>query len=263
MKLSALALAPVAALLLNSAHADVIVANSADTGISYNASGNGLYQFQDVGNYENRIGELYDPGAEAYVIPFKLPTLAAGDVFTAANLQTQLYAIAGTPANADLAGLGTLVAPLVSASATVGLTDYYQGATPDPTATLIQSAYLTSSTPLRTSGTTGFVTNSTAGELALTAYLNAAYDGGAHAGDYVFLRVSYDVNQPTPNGNNAYELLTADAGGSLERPQINFTYGLAPTPPAGVPEPSSYMMLGMGVGVLLFMLRRQNFGARA
>ena len=60
------------------------------------------------GGYAARIGEYYSPGGEAYVIPFQLPTLPAGEVFVAADFRTQLFGESDdpTPANADLYGIG-------------------------------------------------------------------------------------------------------------------------------------------------------------
>ena len=148
-------------------------------------------------------------------------------------------------------------APLVTATPTITASDYYQGSAVDPTATLIQSSFLTPNSTVRTDANAGpFTDTSASGSTALTAFLNTAYAGGANAGDYVYLRLSYDVNQPTPDGNNAYAVLTSNAGGAEEKPQILFSSGLAQV--ANVPEPSSYLTLGAGIAALLFIQRRRK-----
>ena len=244
--------------MISPVRGQIIVADPAGEGVGFNASGSGLYTF-DSGDYQARIGELFAPGGSALVLAFQLPTLAAGQVFTSSTLQTQLYGITtdGSLGNADLYGLGTLASPLVTTTPTITSSDYYQGSAIDTSATLIQSSFLTPTSTVRTDATTGpFTDTSALGSVALTAYLNAAYAGGANAGDYVYLRVSYDINQPTPNGNDAYQLLTGNAGGPQEKPQILFTSG---TPSiSDVPEPSSSLLVCAGLAGLAFMFHRRT-----
>ncbi|MGB8355494.1 MAG: hypothetical protein WCD79_16470 [Chthoniobacteraceae bacterium] len=176
----------------------------------------------DPASYQSRVGEYFAPGGAAYVIPFLLPTLPAGEGFTTANLRMQLLSITneGNLAKADLYGIG------VRAAATVLPADYYQGQSDKAlTVTLIQAGFLTPQSAPRTDGDTGpFVTTNAEGDKALAQYLNKAYDHGKNAGKYVFLRVSYTAD-PIPDGNNAYALLTEDATGDNEKPVLKYTTG--------------------------------------
>jgi hypothetical protein len=56
-------------------------------------------------------------------------------------------------------------------------------------------------------GSGSTITTNEAGSKALAAYLNAAYNGGAGSGSWVFLRLSMDG---TPGGVNRYAINTAD-----------------------------------------------------
>jgi hypothetical protein len=209
-------------------------------------NGSGTITVEDTtgtGNYQSRIGEFFAPGGACYVMPFQLPTLAAGEVFTSADLRTQLYdrGNPGNLANADLYGIR------VSPSVSLLSTDYYQGPS-DAGSTLIQQNFLTPTSPLRTDANTGpFIQPTPTGDTALVSFLNTAYAGGANAGDYVFLRVSYD-DATIPAGNSFYALLTANAGGSNEPPLLTYTS-------AAVPEPTSIVVLAMGT---LALLRRRR-----
>jgi len=182
---------------------------------------------QDFASYQNRIGELHAPGGEAYILPVCLPTLPPGQQFKTVHFRVQLVGIskesgANTLGNADLYAIG------VRDTYKVLPTDYFQGPGPDPKATLLQANFLTPDSKVRTDPMTGpFAETSAAGDAALTKYFNDAYANGAHAGKYVFLRVSYDVD-PIPPGNNAYQVLTSAAGGDNEPPLITYTTGPAP-----------------------------------
>jgi hypothetical protein len=236
--------------------ADTLTLSANDTGIANDGSGN--LSLVDTTNYQVRIGEFFAPGGETYIMPFQLPTLAAGQAILTAQLQTQLFGLvdAGNLANADLYGIGVTGTPTVSSTPTVLTSFYFQGPS-DPNNTLIQGSFLTPSSTVRTDANTGpFTDTSAAGDLALATFLNTAYAGGANAGKWVFLRVSYDL-ATIPPGNSAYSLLTQDAGGANEKPILTYTFGLA-----AVPEPSSYLMIGAGLSVLVVMLRRRAVGAR-
>lgn len=193
----------------------------------------------ETGNYACTIGEFYAPGGANYVMPFLLPTLPAGHQFASADLRLQLFELHGTPADADLYGLGA------RASSTVLASDYYQGVVADPSdATLLQQGLLTASSPLRTDANTGpFIYTSVSGNAALTAYLNAQYAGGAGAGTYVFLRLSPHLDT-VPPGWNAYAVLTQDAGGAQEKPLLSYTT-------APVPEPTALAGLVLSAGLLI------------
>ena len=195
-----------------------ILAPSNDVGIGSDGA------VKDQDSYQARIGELYAPGGEAYIMPLRLPTLPEGQQIASIHLRTQLVGItneANGLANADLYILG------IRDTNKVLPTDYYQGTHPDSKATLIQANFLTPASKVRTDPNTGpFIETSADADAALTRYLNDACAKPGNAGKFVFLRVSYDVD-PIPPGNNGYMLLTSGATGDNEPPI--FTYTLAPS----------------------------------
>lgn len=179
----------------------------------------GTIQGQD--SYEVRVGEFRAPGGQVYILPFRLPKLPAGQHFLTIHLRIQLHGLnnAGGLANADLYGLG------VRDDDKSLPADYYQGAKPDPKATLLVANFLTPASPVRKNSDTGpFVETSAEGDAALTKYFNdfGAKDG--MAGKYLFLRISYDVDT-IPDGNNAYMVLTTGADGDNETPLLTYTVG--------------------------------------
>ncbi len=112
------------------------------------------------------------------VFVFPLPTLPAGHEFSSASLRVYQQGKDGTPSfNADLYGLG------VSPSPSVYPDDFYFGPS-DSSALLIKDNLLT---PSNNSGP------AYASTTELSYYLNAAYNNGSGAGQYVFFRVSPDV----------------------------------------------------------------------
>jgi hypothetical protein len=194
-----------------------VLAPTNDAGISSDG------KTQDQDSYQARIGELYAPGGEAYILPLRIPAVPAGQRIATIHLRAQLVGInneAGGLGNADLYALG------IRDTDKLLPTDYYQGPGPDPKATLLQAKFLTPASKVRTDPNAGpFVETSADGDSALAKYLNDASAIPANAGKFVFLRVSYDVD-PIPPGNNAYMLLTSGASGDNEPPI--FTYTLAP-----------------------------------
>jgi len=177
---------------------------------------------KDVNSYQVRIGELYAPGGESYILPIRIPTLPDGQQFATVHIRTQLLAVNNESnglANADLYGLG------VRDTEKVLPADYYQGAKADPKATLIQANFLTPNSKVRADPNTGpFVETSADGDAALAKYLNDLCSKPGNAGKFIFLRISYDLD-PIPDGNNAYMLLTSGAGGDNEPPIITYTLG--------------------------------------
>ena len=153
-----------------------------------------------------KVGKSASTGASFVtnaVIPFKLPARPSGKLVVAANLKVNLaYLRHWIDANVDLYGLP------YNASATINSSDYYDGTYADPTGTVtaIQSGFIIRDTggsePLGTQILTDREVNSNAsGDTALLAYINAQYDAGAVAGDYVFLRMSINVSSASvPNG---------------------------------------------------------------
>ncbi len=193
-----------------------VLAPSNDVGLGSDGT------IKDADSYQVRIGELYAPGGEAYIIPIRLPALPDGQQFKTVHLRAQLIGIANDAnvsplANADLYGLG------VRDNSKAIPADYYQGPHPDPKATLIQANFLTPTSKVRTDQNTGpFVETSSDADVALAKFLNDAYAKGAKAGQYVILRISYDAD-PIPSGNNGYQLLTTGATGDEEPPIFTYT----------------------------------------
>jgi hypothetical protein len=176
----------------------------------------------DQDSYQVRIGELYAPGGEAYILPLRLPALPPGQCIASIHLRAQLVGVANEAnglANADLAVLP------VRDTDKVLPTDYYQGSKPDPKATLIQANFLTPASPVRKDPNTGpFVETSAEGDAALAKYLNDACAKPGNTGKYVFLRVSCDADTIS-TGNNAYMLLSSGASGDNEPPIFTYTLG--------------------------------------
>lgn len=199
-------------------------------------------QITNINDYQARIGEFFSPGVSVAVLPFLLPTLPTGELFTDSELSFQLFGMnnTGTLGNVNLYGLNA------RASDTVLTTDFYAGAAPDPNGNLIQSAILT---PANSVSTT-HLTTSALGDASLTSFLNTQYANGANAGKYVFLLFSYDQNPSAP-GNSFYSILTSNAGGATEKPFLTFTSGLT-----AIPEPSSVAgSVLLGVAGLFRVLR--------
>lgn len=153
------------------------------------------------------------------VVVFQLPTLPAGKEFNAASLRLYFAAPSGTPSfNGDLYALG------VSSSSTVQSGDYYAG-TGDSGAIRLQDNLVI---PSAASG------SRVSAPADLTDFLNAAYDNGSRAGQYVFFRVSPDV--AGLNTYTRYNLYSREySGGSFYWPSL--TYGTADIPPSWVDVP--------------------------
>lgn len=176
---------------------------------------------KDQDSYQARIGELYAPGGEEYILPFLIPTLGAGQHVATAHLRLQLFGIAtenGGPANADLYAIGVRDSNKPVAG------DYYQGGKQDlKAAALLQANFLTPASKVRTDAETGpFVETNKDGDKALAKFLDDAFSKPGNAGKYVILRISYDAD-PIPDGNNAYMVLTTGATGDNETPSLTYT----------------------------------------
>ncbi|MEY4245310.1 MAG: hypothetical protein RLZZ245_2895 [Verrucomicrobiota bacterium] len=199
----------------------------------------GTVAVQDNGNWNVSVGEWYGSGLTTAVIPFQLPNFGAvADPFTSASFGVNLYNKGGA-AVTEL----DLYAVRVSSSPQIATTDWYNGSAPDPSATLIQASFLTPASTTTSVGPQSGPNNSTdaAGNAALLAYLNSAYNGGAGAGQFVFLRVSYG-SDTYASGNDAYNFTTRNAGLEGDAPVINFTSTQAALAPDG-----TYTLTGTGV----------------
>lgn len=170
-----------------------------------------------------------------YVVAFQLPTLAAGQQFGTASAIIQMYNNApsgggpGVPEEVDLYGLNR-----ADASPNAVRSDFYLGATPDPTATLLQVGFIPA---VQINATPTPFTSSD-----ISSWLNAEYAGGLNAGDYVYLRLSAEV------APSQMDVLTAESGNT---PIINYTIET-------VPEPTTIAMVSGGLGLLVVLRRRKS-----
>ena len=169
--------------------------------------------FRAITQKDNRAGDDNAGVDGAYVMVFQLPTLAAGETVTDANLDVVLVNLrSGMIGNVDLYGL-----PYRSASAVIAA-DYYQGVyAGDVAATALQDDICVLTTPL------GPVASDAVGDSNIAAYLNAQYAAGAQGGDYVFLRLSPDVDE-APN-YQYYAFASANADDAGTRPVLTITTG--------------------------------------
>ena len=209
----------------------------------------GTVIIQNVDNWNVSIGEWYGAdGLTTAVIPFQLPDFGAvADPFTSATFGVNLY----NKGNATVTDLD-LDAVRVSASPQIATTDWYNGSAPDPNATLIQASFLTPASTTTSVGPESGPNNLTdeAGSAALLAYLNAAYDNGNGAGQFVFLRVSY-ASDTFPSGWDAYNFTTRNAALEGDAPVINFTSSVAPLPPDGTYTISGSAVVNVGNEVIV------------
>jgi len=204
---------------------------------------------QDTGDWNVGVGEWYGNGLLSAVMPFQLPNFGAvASPFTSASFGVNLYQKGNsTVTDADL------YAVRLNASSAILATDYYSGANADPSATLLQESFLTpGSTTVFLSGPNNLTDG--AGSSALLAYLNSAYNGGAGAGQFVFLRVSY-ASDTYATGWDAYNFTSRNAALEGDWPVI--TYTVVP-----VPEPGSAALIALGVVALIGYRSRRN-AARA
>ena len=225
---------------LSQAPVSTILANSNDGQLETRSEwAPGTVTVQDNGNWNVNIGEWFGSGLTTAVIPFQLPNFGAiADPFTSASFGVNLYNKGGATVT-DL----DLYAVRVSPSPQIATTDWYNGAAPDPNATLIQESFLTPASTTTSVGPESGPNNITdaAGNAALLAYLNSAYDGGAGAGQFVFLRVSYGSDD-FATGNDAYNFTTRNAALDGDAPVINFTSIQTALAPDG-----TYTLSGAGV----------------
>ncbi|MEN1678801.1 MAG: hypothetical protein AAGJ46_04370 [Planctomycetota bacterium] len=193
------------------------------------------------GDFDAQIGEWFGPGLTSVVIPFQLPNRGAVvDPFLSADLGIMVYNIGNdTVTDIDLYGVRVDPDPAISVD------DFYVGAAFDPSATLIQESFLT---PSSSAGFVGMPNNNTdaTGDANLRDFLNTSYDGGAGAGQYVFLRLSYGADA-FATGFDAYQMTVREAGLQGEWPVITFTV---------VPEPTGGVLLA-ACGCLAAAVRRR------
>jgi Secretion system C-terminal sorting domain len=129
------------------------------------------------------------------IIPFQLPVRPPGKLVTAANLNVNIaYIRHWISSDIDLYGLP------YNASNAIYPSDFYDGtfANVQGTATGLQDGFVVrdvdGNEPVGTLILTDREVNTDSeGDTNLAAYINAQYDTGAVAGDYIFLRLSVDA----------------------------------------------------------------------
>lgn len=235
----------------------VTTAQASLSGVIYSDANDGFLEVRDnlppqnpwpqvhpetFGNFRAQGGEWFGPGLTTVVLPFELPDLGAKvDPFTSADLGVMVFQIGNaTVTDLDLYGVR------VDANPAILTTDWYNGSAADPSATLIQEGFLT---PSSSAGFVGAPNNNTdvLGDANLLQFLNDSYDGGAGAGLFAFLRLSY-ASDTFAAGWDAYALTVREAGQQGEWPVISFT---------AVPEPTSVTLGGFAVVGLLWGRRRR------
>jgi hypothetical protein len=182
-------------------------------------------QFQNDWEWEGGIGEWWG-GLTCTVIPFQLPNLGAVDSpFTNASLAVGVHNIQNAFNDVDLYGIR------VDTNSSILAADYYNGAAPDPGATLIQASFLT---PLSTVGYGGSnnVTDVT-GDANLLSYLNTAYDNGNGAESFVFLRLSLHSDLYV---GDYYKVSMRNAGQQAEWPVLTLETSVSDTDEDGLPD---------------------------
>ena len=203
---------------------------------------------QNIDSWNVSIGEWYGSGLTTAVIPFQLPDFGAvADPFTSATFGVNLY----NKGDATVTDLD-LYAVRVSPAPQIATTDWYNGSAPDPNATLIQASFLTPASTTTSAGPESGPNNLTddAGSAALLAYLNAAYDSGNGAGQFVFLRVSY-ASDTFPSGWDAYNFTTRNAALEGDAPVINFTSSVAAIPPDATYTVSGSAVVNVGNEIIV------------
>ncbi|WP_458628304.1 T9SS type A sorting domain-containing protein [Winogradskyella sp. PC D3.3] len=184
------------------------------------------------------------PITTSAIIPFKLPARPEGKLVVNANLKVHVnYGREWISSNVDLYGLP------YNAASTIDPADHFDDAYPDTTAdvTAIQDDYFTKNVDAGSLDTARFEETNPGGDTALVDYLNAQYDAGAVAGDYVFLRLN--VDNPATTGAHYFGIddgSTANAPtltievedeGSAAGPTADYTI-TAPTEDGYVSDPS-------------------------
>lgn len=155
------------------------------------------------------VGEWFGDGLTSAIMPFELPNLGAlDDPFLSADLGVHLFETGNAQAtNIDLYAVRVASTPALAS------TDYYSGSAFDstPGVTLIQEDFLTPASQPAFPAEPNIFTDAS-GDAALLTYLNDAYDGGAGAGQFVFLRLSYG-GDGFAAGFDAYKITSRNAGG--------------------------------------------------
>ncbi|MDW3211999.1 MAG: putative Ig domain-containing protein [Reichenbachiella sp.] len=162
---------------------------------------NGTTQW--VGQTTARVGgasSAYDAGL---IMPFQLPALPAGHEVAQASFSMNLVAKVNSPVgNMNLSGV------TYRSTSGVQVADY------TASSTLIETGYITSSTAA------GVV--SITDDQQLADFINAQYDAGAVAGDYVFFKIESDIDE---SNYSYWNMSTADDGNNSNKPTLTLVSG--------------------------------------
>ena len=195
---------------------------------------------------DNRIGSRTTSTLSSSILPFALPTLAAGEYISEATLAVTFEGEAATlkveagDGNVDLYGLPFDAAPYTQSGA------YHYSGPNDLTAgvTKLHDDIMTvAEYPAETALLSKI-------SVDISDYLNSLYAAGAVGGDFALLRLSYDVN--ALSGNNRYRVVTTTGDGSNIESTPHTLEDGAPflSITTAVPEPGSLAVLGLAaVGV--------------
>lgn len=191
-----------------------------------------------VGQASNRIGKEAAAKYNAFIIPFALPTLSAGESISSAsislNVTQQSVQNGDTAWNIDVYGVRANNSSVVDLN-----NDAYIGAN-DGGATKVEDNFFSG---LDSSIALGVYSSSAAGETALGAWLQTLYTGSVPNQTYAFLRFNSDDAAMVVG-----RYLTVDSGNAgSNQPALTITT---------IPEPATLGLVAGFAGAILFIRRR-------
>ncbi len=210
--------------------------------------------FTDAGfgnNGDTNAGFFSGFGTVEPEFVIQLPTLGANQVFATANFFSNTFTKGGNiNFSLNLYGLAARSSQAIQGS------DFYVGSAPtgNGSDTLLQSAYVTTANSNLVASTD------------ITSYLNAQYANGAGAGQFIFFRLTPNVQ---PNDQSFFSFTSGRFSGGRTPttppggadPHIDYT---TMTAPASAPEPSTWATFGvMGLALAGLSLRARKRSVKA
>ena len=192
------------------------------------------------GQSENRIGKESTARYNAFIIPFALPTLSAGESISSASISLNVKSQSG-PYGGDTAWNIDVYGVRASNSSVVDLNnDGFIGAN-DAGATKVDDNFFVVD-PV-SSVALGVHSSSAAGETALGAWLQTLYTGSVPNQTYAFLRFNSDDAAMVFG-----RYLTVYSGNATSnQPALTITT---------IPEPATLGLVGAVAGAMLFIRRK-------